>query len=71
MIKKLINLQPAVNDAIEYLRPGAVYTLYDTNFLEWRHELEPPTWDEINNIIELIKNQNIFEDNNGTLCKSS
>lgn len=36
-----------VNDAIESLRPGALYQLYNTTFTKWWHKDNPPTWEEL------------------------
>lgn len=35
--------------SIEKLRPGARYCLSGTNFVQWDHELPPPSWEEISN----------------------
>jgi hypothetical protein len=36
-----------VNDAINSLRPGAMYQLENTTFKKWWHHQDAPTWDEI------------------------
>ena len=40
---------PGVDTAINVLRPGARWELYNKEFVGWEHDdgLEPPTWDEI------------------------
>lgn len=48
----LLNFNFGVDVAIKKLRPGAKFVLSNMTFLEWNHELPPPTWDEINEVIE-------------------
>lgn len=36
-----------VNDAINSLRPGAMYQLENTTFKKWWHHMDAPTWQEI------------------------
>lgn len=36
-----------IDVAIKTLRPGAKFTLNNNEFIEWEHELPPPTWDEV------------------------
>lgn len=33
--------------SIQKLRPGSKYTLNGTVFVEWQHELPPPSWEEV------------------------
>jgi len=44
-----------VNDAIESLRPGAMYQLSNTVFTKWWHPLGQPTWNEILDECERLK----------------
>ena len=39
--------QYGVNDAINSLRPGAMYQLENTVFKKWWHHQDAPTWKEI------------------------
>jgi hypothetical protein len=48
----LLNFNFGVDVAIKKLRPGAKFVLSNMTFTEWNHELPPPTWDEINEVIE-------------------
>ena len=41
-----------IDEIIKRLRPGAKFELINMEFAKWEHELPPPTWDEINEIIE-------------------
>jgi hypothetical protein len=54
----------SVDNAIKLLRPGAKVDLYNNTFLYWEHEEDPPTEDEINNMIKMIQE---WEDNNPEL----
>lgn len=45
----------SVETAIKLLRPGAVFELYNTIFMKWEHELPPPSWDEINDMMKKIE----------------
>lgn len=36
-----------VNDAINSLRPGAMYQLENTTFKKWWHYQDAPTWEQI------------------------
>jgi hypothetical protein len=44
-----------VNDAIESLRPGAMYQLSNTTFTKWWHHQDAPTWQEILDECERLK----------------
>ena len=44
-----------VNDAIESLRPGAMYQLSNTTFTKWWHHQDAPTWQEILDESERLK----------------
>jgi hypothetical protein len=44
-----------VNDAIESLRPGAMYQLNNTTFTKWWHHSEPPTWQELLDEMQRLK----------------
>jgi hypothetical protein len=44
-----------VNDAIESLRPGAMYQLSNTTFTKWWHHSNPPTWPELLDEMERLK----------------
>lgn len=44
-----------VNDAIESLRPGAMYQLNNTTFTKWWHHADAPTWQEILDECERLK----------------
>lgn len=44
-----------VNDAIESLRPGAMYQLSNTTFTKWWHHADAPTWQEILDECERLK----------------
>lgn len=39
--------QYGVNDAINSLRPGAMYQLENRDFRKWWHHQNPPSWKEI------------------------
>ena len=43
---------PGMNTAMEVLRPGADWQLGDGEWREWKHELPPPTWDELDAELE-------------------
>lgn len=45
--------------AISLLRPGAQYTLSNTEFIEWNDPRPIPSWSEIEKTLEKIKE---FED---------
>ena len=53
-----------VDTAIQLLRPGAKYQLRGTQFDFWLDPRPVPTWDEINDTIEKIKQ---FEDSINTI----
>ncbi len=42
-----MNFTFGVDIAIKKIRPGAKFTLSNTSFTEWEHELPPPTWEEV------------------------
>jgi hypothetical protein len=46
-----------VNDAINSLRPGAMYQLENTTFNKWWHHQNAPTWDEIIQESERLKRE--------------
>ena len=48
-LTEIENPVPGVDTAINVLRPGARWELYNKEFVGWEHDegLEPPTWDEI------------------------
>ncbi len=48
-----------VHTAISLLRPGAHFCLSNTNFIEWNDPRPMPSWNEIVETLEKIKN---FED---------
>lgn len=47
MEENTISFMCGVDVAIKRLRPGAKFTLYNNNIINWDHELPPPTWDEV------------------------
>ena len=49
------NSVAGVDTAIQLLRPGAKYQLRGTNFELWLDPRPIPTWGEINDTIEKIK----------------
>lgn len=57
---KLANL----SNAVELLRPGSKYCLSGWDFIEWEHEQDPPTKNEINDMIKMLQE---WEDNNPEL----
>ena len=48
-----------VNTAISLLRPGALFCLSNTEFVEWNDPRPAPTWEEIMETVAKIKE---FED---------
>ena len=44
-----------INDAIESLRPGAMYRLNNSTFEAWWHHQPVPTWDELMAECERLK----------------
>jgi hypothetical protein len=48
-----------LHNAISLLRPGALYTLNNTEFVEWNDPRPIPTWEEISETLQKIKD---FED---------
>lgn len=48
-----------VHTAISLLRPGAKYSLNNTEFIEWNDSRPIPSWEEIEETLKKIKN---FED---------
>jgi hypothetical protein len=44
-----------INDAIESLRPGAMYRLNNSTFEAWWHHQPAPTWDELMTECERLK----------------
>ena len=47
--------QYGVNDAINSLRPGAMYQLQNRDFKKWWHHQDAPTWTEIMNESDRLK----------------
>ena len=47
--------QYGVNDAINSLRPGAMYQLENRTFKKWWHHQDAPTWTEIMNECDRLK----------------
>lgn len=45
----------SVEAAIKLLRPEAKFELNNMIFTKWEHSLDPPSWDEINDMMEKIK----------------
>ena len=45
--------------AIDLLRPNAIYTVVDREFVKWDDERPQPTWDEIDETLQKMKD---FED---------
>ena len=45
----------SVEAAIKLLRPEAKFELNNMIFTKWEHPLDPPSWDEINDMMEKIK----------------
>lgn len=54
-----------VDSIIEKLRPGAKYCLSGTNFISWEHEFAPPSWEEINKLVE--EGRGLYLSKGGTL----
>ena len=54
----------AIDIAIQLLRPGAKYTLTNTTFTEWDDPRPCPTWTEIEDTLQKIRD---FEDSIKTL----
>lgn len=48
-----------VHNAISLLRPGALYVLNNTEFIEWNDPRPVPTWEEIEKTLKKLKD---FED---------
>jgi hypothetical protein len=48
-----------VHNAISLLRPGALYALSNTEFIEWNDPRPAPTWEEIEETLKKLKD---FED---------
>ena len=40
-----------IDEIIKRLRPGAKFELINMEFSKWEHELPPPTWEEILNLL--------------------
>lgn len=53
-----------VNTAMEFLRPGAKWQITNTEFTLWEDERPCPTWKEVEETLEKIKN---FEDSINTI----
>jgi hypothetical protein len=45
----------SVEAAIKLLRPRAKFELVNKIFTKWDHEDDPPSWDEIDNMMKLIE----------------
>lgn len=62
-MKKMNNGQQlvSVETAIKLLRPKAKFELYNKIFTKWDHPDDPPSWDEIENMMNKIQE---FVDNN-------
>jgi hypothetical protein len=45
----------SVDTAIKLLRPKAKFELYNRIFTKWDHPEDPPSWDEIEDMMEKIK----------------
>ena len=48
---------PGVDTAINILRPGGRWELYNKEIVAWEHDegLEPPTWDEIQEEVKRLR----------------